>query len=456
MYRPFLHYVSGGSQARGVDKRSYACAAACVSVSRNIVHITTGMHKRALLNGSFWFTMYTTYFAILSLIFFVVENPDSPTAKDGVLKDAMEGKNTLAGLAKKSMAADRCSQSLNCLFKTLPEMLKNRQSSKTPVNLKRSAPSGPTAESESNQPKPEQATLPHRSSTFPAHMMSNSPRLTPSTRRQKSMDTTQLSNQPVENGTQSAWMAASPDLLTEPMATPEPVSTMSMASSFSNQDPSSLAWAQQFNNPDKLPDLMPMMFPSDDPFAYPTQPMSTLEDDHFKYDGTGMPQSTFPFEQPASRPPGTPGDQNITSPSFDGFGNLPSFPVGGVKSSVPTRLQAGNNQSVSSSRLSSPISQTQSPSEALSSPDLVSIPNQNFVWQGYNFQPSNIAPQPTAPQDNTAPNGLLDFNMGLDENAMGLKMEGISFDDLFGNTASFNSGNPAPNDDWTQWMNTAS
>lgn len=75
------------------------------------------MHKRGLLNGSFWFTMYTTYFAILSLIFFVVENPDSPTAKDGVLKDAMEGKNTLAGLAKKSMAADRCSQSLHvCVF----------------------------------------------------------------------------------------------------------------------------------------------------------------------------------------------------------------------------------------------------------------------------------------------------------------------------------------------------
>lgn len=60
--------------------------------------------------------MYTTYFAILSLIFFVLENPDSPTAKDGVLKDAMEGKNTLAGLAKKSLAADRCSQSLIVRF----------------------------------------------------------------------------------------------------------------------------------------------------------------------------------------------------------------------------------------------------------------------------------------------------------------------------------------------------
>lgn len=113
MYRPFLHYVSNGFQSHGVDKRSYACAAACVSVSRNIVHITAGMYKKGLLNGSYWFTMYTTYFAILSLVFFVLENPDVTAAKDNVLKDAMEGKNTLAGLAKKSMAADRCAQSLN-------------------------------------------------------------------------------------------------------------------------------------------------------------------------------------------------------------------------------------------------------------------------------------------------------------------------------------------------------
>jgi hypothetical protein len=430
--------------------------------------------------------MYTTYFAILSLIFFVLENPDSPTAKDGVLKDAMEGKNTLAGLAKKSMAADRCSQSLNvctpsarriyctkltmdlqCLFKTLPEMLKNRQSSKAPVNLKRSAPSSVAVEAEPAQTQAEQMTLPHRSSTFPAHMISNNPKLNPTSRRQKSMDTTtQFNNRSTESGTQSAWMAASPELLTEAMSTPEPVSATSLASSFSNQDQSSLAWAQQFSNPNNLPDLMPMMFPSDDPFAYPTQPMSTLEDDHFRHDRAGVPQSSFPFEQSAGRPPSTPSDPNMPSPSFDSFSNLPGFSVGthgGIKSSVPSRLQASNTQSMNSSRLNSPISQAQSPIEALSSPDLVSIPNQNFVWQGYNFQPSNIAPQPTTSQapENPAPNGndngngngILDFNMGLDENAMGLKMEGISFDDLFGNNAAYNPGNMASNDDWTQWMN---
>jgi hypothetical protein len=111
LYRPFLHCVSQGCEAKGVDKRSFACAAACVSVARNIVHITTEMKRKGLLVGAYWFVMYTTYLAILALIFFVLENPASPTAND-ILKDAMEGKDTLAGLAKRSMAADRCSQSL--------------------------------------------------------------------------------------------------------------------------------------------------------------------------------------------------------------------------------------------------------------------------------------------------------------------------------------------------------
>ncbi|KAJ5668739.1 hypothetical protein N7462_009809 [Penicillium macrosclerotiorum] len=468
MYRPFLHYVSSGSQARGVDKRSYACAAACVSVSRNIVHITTGMHKRGLLNGSFWFTMYTTYFAILSLIFFVVENPDSPTAKDGVLKDAMEGKTTLAGLAKKSMAADRCSQSLNCLFKTLPEMLKNRQGAKAPVNLKRPAPSSLSAEPEQIQNLPQQ-TLPHRSSTFPAHMMAQSSVTDPSNRRQRSLDNTQIGNNQVgnnrttDNGTQSAWMASTPELLTETMSTPEPPSVNSLNPSFSNQDSSSLAWAQQFNNPDNLPDLMPMMFPSDDPFAYPTQPMSTLEDDHFKHDRGGISSSQFPFDSKShqvgmgSSTPSDPSVAGVSTPSFDSY-NLPSFPAGAptsIKSSVPSRLQQATSQAMNGPRLQSPISQAQTPSEALSSPDLVSIPNQNFVWQGYNFQPTNMATaDTTVQQDPSVSSGLPDFNMALDENNMGMNMDlGISFDDLFGNNATFRAGNGA-NDDWTQWMNT--
>jgi hypothetical protein len=111
LYRPFLHYVSQGCASKGVDKRSFACAAACVSVARNIVHITTEMKRKGLLVGAYWFVMYTTYLAILALVFFVLENPSSPTGKD-ILKDAVEGRETLASLAKRSWAADRCSQSL--------------------------------------------------------------------------------------------------------------------------------------------------------------------------------------------------------------------------------------------------------------------------------------------------------------------------------------------------------
>lgn len=129
LYRPFLHYVSQGCEAKGVDKRSFACAAACVSVARNIVHITTEMKRKGLLVGAYWFVMYTTYLAILALIFFVLENPASPTGND-ILKDAMEGKDTLAGLAKRSMAADRCSQSLAVseYFHSLSPILSDRLS----------------------------------------------------------------------------------------------------------------------------------------------------------------------------------------------------------------------------------------------------------------------------------------------------------------------------------------
>lgn len=112
LYRPFLHYVSEKSCAgKSVDERSYACAAACVSVSRNIVHITTEMKRRGLLVGAYWFAMYTTFFAVLSLVFFVLENPDKIGSAE-ILADATAGRNAITGLARKSLAADRCSNAL--------------------------------------------------------------------------------------------------------------------------------------------------------------------------------------------------------------------------------------------------------------------------------------------------------------------------------------------------------
>ena len=120
-YRPFLHYASKKGDRHQVDKRSYACAAACISVSRNIVHITAEMSRRGLLVGAFWFTMYTNLMAILALVFFVLENPENPSCKD-ILKDANEGRQLLASFATRSMAADRCTTTLDVRLTTEPPL----------------------------------------------------------------------------------------------------------------------------------------------------------------------------------------------------------------------------------------------------------------------------------------------------------------------------------------------
>ncbi|PKX92219.1 putative C6 transcription factor (Mut3) [Aspergillus novofumigatus IBT 16806] len=484
MYRPFLHYVSSGSQARGVDRRSYACAAACVSVSRNIVHITTGMHKRGLLNGSFWFTMYTTYFAILSLIFFVLENPDSPTAKDGVLKDAMEGKNTLAGLAKKSLAADRCSQSLNSLFKNLPELLKNRQSSVKPVNLKRPAPaavSRPAANVKSQQSAPEIAP-PQRASTFPLQLLSRQSKAEASN-TPKSLDDSHnfgsgkmlYQSQVNTQVSTPTWPPSTPEPRTDTTTTttPEPLiadqaratTTASPMPGMHSREPSSGQFsAQQLANTGNLPDLMPIMFPSDDPFAYPTQPMSTLEDDHFRVDGLGLQSANqFGFD-PSSQ--GLPSNDSpmgaVSTPTFDNFGTFPLFNNGtstGINATLPHRVAPQKQQAMNQARLQSPVSHSSTPgsgTEAVNSPDLVSIPNQNFMWQGYNFQPQTFPQDSSGPQQVPTTTESQGFSMGINENnemGAGLDMGFLPLDDIFGDPCRPNT---LANDDWIQWMNVGS
>jgi hypothetical protein len=111
LYRPFLHYVSQSYKDKNIDPRAFACASACVSVSRNVIHISTEMRKRGLLAGAYWFSMYTTFFAIVSILYFVLENPTNPTSFE-LLRDAVEGKEVLEFFAKRSMAADRCSAAL--------------------------------------------------------------------------------------------------------------------------------------------------------------------------------------------------------------------------------------------------------------------------------------------------------------------------------------------------------
>lgn len=113
LYRPFLHYVSPRlSAGKNVDERYYACAAAGISVARNIVHIGMEIRKKAVVIGPYWFILYTQYFAILSLLFYALENPDKAGSPE-ILAEATAGRDVIASLSSRSSAADRVTASLN-------------------------------------------------------------------------------------------------------------------------------------------------------------------------------------------------------------------------------------------------------------------------------------------------------------------------------------------------------
>ncbi|KIW15996.1 hypothetical protein PV08_06047 [Exophiala spinifera] len=263
VYRPFIHYVSQACQSRNVDKRSFACAAACISVARNIVHITTEMKKRGLLVGSYWFVMYTTYFAILSLVFFVLENPHSPTGQD-ILKDAIEGRDTLASLAKRSMAADRCSASLAGLFEVLPEKLKERRSSlNAATQPSRKRPPPVVTENQERQPAAsvstpsslrEHSATPSRTRTLPSDFLAKL------AKRNSMPDPHALAG--LSEGTSTHMQNQ------QMLGYQSPVTASPMSSQFD--------FTPQMGSA-QIPDLKNVMFPSDNPFAYPNQPISTLE-----------------------------------------------------------------------------------------------------------------------------------------------------------------------------------
>ncbi|ELQ37811.1 activator of stress genes [Pyricularia oryzae Y34] len=134
------------SAGKHVDERYYACAAACISVSRNIIHIGMEIRKQAVLTGPYWFILYTEFFAILSLAFYALENPDKAGIPE-ILADAHAGRELISGLSRMSLAADRVTDALNALFDQLPERLTmNKDPKARPIpTKKRSAPGADSA-----------------------------------------------------------------------------------------------------------------------------------------------------------------------------------------------------------------------------------------------------------------------------------------------------------------------
>lgn len=122
LYRPFLQYYSQRSSssssstaaaaAADEDERYPALATAGINVCRNIIHIGLELRKQAVLIGPYWFITYTQFFAVLSLLLYVVHNPDRPGAWE-LFADARLGKDCISSLTQRSLAADRVTVALN-------------------------------------------------------------------------------------------------------------------------------------------------------------------------------------------------------------------------------------------------------------------------------------------------------------------------------------------------------
>ncbi|KAF2455849.1 fungal-specific transcription factor domain-containing protein [Lineolata rhizophorae] len=304
LYRPFLHYVSPTRRSKDGDKRTYACAAACVSVSRNIIHITAEMKKQSLLVGGYWYSMYTCFFAILSLVYYVLENPDSYNSNE-IFRDANMGKETLASLSKRSMAADRCSATLKVYFKRLPERLtrsrplehaKKRRAAASPYPTPQSAPTPPEASPTAAAGDNALPRMPPRSTAFPSASAAAAtgqppfavgPGISPSfplEAKFASSPTTQTQQHAFDFSAGAGAGAGTGAGGTPPTSAPYPAGAATGAPAMApfvqgrGLGPGQQGFELGDLNDPSLTDLSAFMFPSTDPFAYPNQPMMAFED----------------------------------------------------------------------------------------------------------------------------------------------------------------------------------
>ncbi|KAI0481053.1 fungal-specific transcription factor domain-containing protein [Xylariaceae sp. FL0804] len=267
LYRPFLHYVSPRVCAgKNVSERAYACGAAGISVARNIVHLGTEMRKQVSLVGPYWFTLFSEFFAIISLVFFALENQDKPGTTE-ILADAVAGKDMISELAKKSMVADRISNTLEVLFDQLPTGL---QGVKVRAGSSRKRPaSGSNASTLSESvlrgyPAGQARLRTEVADGSGASSVKTSRPPSEPTQAGNAYDNAELPN--LDFGT-----SLSTDFSFSPVAlsttSPEALAASSMPEPAQlNLAPRITGAAQQIHQLDAL------MFPSDDPLAYPNQP----------------------------------------------------------------------------------------------------------------------------------------------------------------------------------------
>lgn len=258
LYRPFLHYISPRlSAGKVVDETYYACAAAGISVCRNIIHIAMEIKNQALVVGPFWSMLYTEFFAILTLVFYTLENPEKPGSAE-IFAEANAGREMIAKMALRSLAADRITNSLNSLWENLPESVKKGKPRS--VSTKKRPAAGP---------KPGPVPLSTHKAPLPSSRGSDTRSGIPLAFRS-----------PMQGGRSSPrGFSVNPSEL-HPLDVPgasasdagTPSSSQTIEAAYIPQQSNTPSQALT-QSPDNIYKFDAMMFPSGDPFAYPSQPL---------------------------------------------------------------------------------------------------------------------------------------------------------------------------------------
>lgn len=124
LYRPFLHHLVRRSSDAIPDLRSYACGSACVKAAMQVIWLVQHMEKQNMLTGTYWLTVYMTFFASMALLLFSVADHQDPTARDA-LQAAEEGRRILKVLAESCLTAAEAADSLTVCMERRTGALKS-------------------------------------------------------------------------------------------------------------------------------------------------------------------------------------------------------------------------------------------------------------------------------------------------------------------------------------------
>lgn len=135
LYRPFIHYLSASFLSQGdMSPHDMMCiekAKNCINVARIVVKLAQDMINKQALCGSYWFSIYTIYFSVACLVFYIHFSPSVDSSGNytkeylEIRKDAAMGKWVLDVLKDSNTAARRTHNVLGAIFEKLNQRAAN-------------------------------------------------------------------------------------------------------------------------------------------------------------------------------------------------------------------------------------------------------------------------------------------------------------------------------------------